>query len=168
LFITIFHCFLLILQLFISDSSAVYNKKLLTISQSIQEKNFKLSLKLLLELERKTLFRNQQLLNTLILVSLKDRKSNTFTSSNNLLNAINYFENNSSKKSIEMLKSEISNKQSDTSIKWFEIINTRLTKHQSNLQVSSIDKRPEAKFDKNDALEILNLMKNKEKYIKYE
>lgn len=168
MFITIFHSFLLIVQLFISDSSTNYNKKLKAISKSIQENNYEHSIKLLLDLERNTLFRNPQLENTLILLSLKERKLSSKISDNSMLNAINYFEKNSTIKSLEILKEEISLKQTDTCIKWFEIFNARLLKNQTKNQVSAIEKRPKATFDKNDALEILNLMKNKEKYISYE
>lgn len=168
MFITIFHSFLLFVQLLISDSSTVYNKKLFAISTLIQEKKYDESIKLLMDLERKSIFNNPQLDNTLILLLLKEGKSSPKISSNNILNAINFFEKNSRTKSIEILKSEISNKQSDTCIKWFEIFNARILKKHLNQQINTSDKSPEAKFDKNDALEILNLMKNKEKYIKYE
>ncbi|MEY2794249.1 MAG: hypothetical protein RJA76_2241 [Bacteroidota bacterium] len=168
MFVTIFHSILLIIQLFISDSSSVYNQKLINIKFALRFKKFDSAKKSLMELESKNIFNNYQIHNQIKLIDLKSNKGyfDNELVKNKVLQALLLFENGKKNNSLEYLKSDISKFQSDTLVAWYEIIASR-QKISNNSKISFASNETK-QFDTNEALDLLNLMKNKEKYIKYE
>lgn len=79
-----------------------------------------------------------------------------------------FFESGNKLKSLELLKHEISKNHSDTCIKWFEILNAKISRRNTKTILTNKEEVFKNQFNKIEALDILNLMKNKEKYIKYE
>ncbi len=168
MFIAIFHSFLLFLQLLISDSSKNYNKKLNEIEISLVRNDFRLAKKLLRELNSKTLFNNNHIYDQMNLIDLKSQLSNFQYKprENKILFALMLFESENKFHSLDYLKHEIFISQSDSLVKWFEIIANQ-EQDFSKLKNRNLNKERN-KVNKNEALDLLNLMKNKEKYIQYE
>lgn len=168
MFVTLFHSILLVFQLLISDNSSSYNHKLIEINKYLQKRDYKQSFKLLRDIEKKTFFNNHQLDNLLLLLSIKTGERYFIRGNNKILTSIKYFENGKKNISFSILQKEIAHKQSDTCIKWFEILNSKIKlTNNSTLELRTIQNNFK-EFNKKDALDILNLMKNKEKYIQYE
>jgi hypothetical protein len=121
-----------------------------------------------MELESKNIFNNYQIHNQIKLIDLKSNKGyfDNELVKNKVLQALLLFENGKKNNSLEYLKSDISKFQSDTLVAWYEIIASR-QKISNNSKISFASNETK-QFDTNEALDLLNLMKNKEKYIKYE
>ncbi|MEY4383983.1 MAG: hypothetical protein RI995_1525 [Bacteroidota bacterium] len=168
MFITFFHTFLLILQLLISDSSKLYNEKLIRLNFALNSTNYNTANQLIKDLKSQSFFYNNEIENLNFTMDLKQKSTiKDFQLKNKILKSIYLFEKGQKKESIEILKSEISLNQNDSIIKWFEIIydKVKIDNKQSQKELSTNKINA---FNTNEAIDLLNLMKNKEKYIKYE
>lgn len=170
MFNTIFYSFLLIIQLFISDDSNTYNLKIERIGNAIKSNNFQKAITLTNDLNSQSLFYNYELENLLFLLSLKSgQKVKRMPKVNRkLFKTIQFFENGKQQQALDLLKLDISKNPVDSVIKWYEILDF------SNRKYVIKSRRPQTNpysiksFNEKEALELLDLMKNKEKYIKYE
>jgi len=172
LFITFLHSVLLILQLFISDNSEVYNLKIKQFENSLKQKDYSKAYTFLKELDRQSFFINYELEQVTLLLELKSNKSSLKKVKPNLNNAIlNSLEFVSQKNfnfALKILKNDIALNHLDTTIKWFEILASNSKKNNQIARIGYKQEQPKKSFNERDALDLLNLMKNKEKYIKYE
>lgn len=170
MFNSIFYSFLLIVQLFISDDSKTYNSKIDLIKKSIKTENYTKANLIAKDLISQSFFYNYELENLVFLLNLKSSKEDNKSLKVNrkIFKTIQLFENGKKKEALNFLKEELARNPSDSIIKWYEILNF------SNQQVTirkktTVNQSNNKKgFDEKEALELLDLMKNKEKYIKYE
>jgi hypothetical protein len=161
---------MLFIQLYISDSAEVYNENINQLNTYLKIGEYDKANLLLNKLQSQTIFNNYELENAAFLLNLKSqyRSKKHYFVNKKIFKALQLFENGKQLESLDFLKKDLSKNSNDTTIVWYEILHhsaelSRFARAQKkqDLKISKV-------FDEKEAMDLLNLMKNKEKYIQYE
>jgi len=174
LFSTLLYIAILAYQNIYSVSSEVYNTRIIEINNLIFSKRYESGLKSIKQLQKNTLFTNDELVNRLQLINIKSNHFSdnsiskidyTMTDIDDLIN-ISILLNKDQKNEIaqSLLKKAIRNKTSaDRVIIFYELISSH-----NNLRIRVYEKSLNKKivrWNANEALQLLDLMKKNEKLL---
>ena len=169
MFTSYFYIFILILQLFFAESNFDYNKDVQLVNSLILNQKNKLAFRLVRTMEKKGIFTNNDLVRIDRYLSLKIGTSTLDTSyvpklaGDYSIKSLAYFQNQQYSKAVEISKLGVQdNFGSDSLIKLYEIIEAKAPKFKHD-----ITQNRQASLSKNirlnEAMNLLNLMKRKEK-----
>ena len=174
MFSTLLYIAILAYQNIYSVSSEVYNTRIIEINNLIFSKRYESGLKSIKQLQKNTLFTNDELVNRLQLINIKSNHFSdnsiskidyTMTDIDDLIN-ISILLNKDQKNEIaqSLLKKAIRNKTSaDRVIIFYELISSH-----NNLRIRVYEKSLNKKivrWNANEALQLLDLMKKNEKLL---
>jgi len=174
LFSTLLYIVILAYQNIYSVSSEVYNTRIIEINNLIFSKRYESGLKSIKQLQKNTLFTNDELVNRLQLINIKSylfsdnrisKIDYTMTDIDDLIN-ISILLNKDQKNEIaqSLLKKAIRNKTSaDRVIIFYELISSH-NNLRNRVYKRSLNRRI-VRWNANEALQLLDLMKKNEKLL---
>ena len=174
MFSTLLYIVILAYQNIYSVSSEVYNTRIIEINNLIFSKRYESGLKSIKQLQKNTLFTNDELVNRLQLINIKSNHFSdnsiskidyTMTDIDDLIN-ISILLNKDQKNEIaqSLLKKAIRNKTSaDRVIIFYELISSH-NNLRNRVNKRSLNRRI-VRWNANEALQLLDLMKKNEKLL---
>lgn len=170
MFNTFLYCLLLIIQLFVSDSAEIYNQKIGAINQLINKGDFKEASLKIQQLKKQTIFNNFELENTCFLLNLKTSKltNKKYQVNKRIYHVLQLFNGGEKTEALNLLKYDLTKNPQDTTIMWYEILHHEVANNMRKMAKNNTIQKKSKVFDEKEAMDLLNLMKNKEKYIEYE
>jgi hypothetical protein len=168
-FTTYFYIVVLFFQTFLAESNFQYNTKIRLVNQHIASKNYKEALQLIKYLQVNSIFTNNDVVRIDRIISIKENKSSLqadFTARNledRVLKSLLLYQNHDFENSIEFTKLSLQKTNStDSIIKIYEIIKEKIPE-QKQLKSQKVNVTTSNKMYLKDAMNLLELMKRKEK-----
>lgn len=169
MFTTYFYIVVLFFQTFLAESNFQYNTKIRLVNQHIASKNYKEALQLIKYLQVNSIFTNNDVVRIDRIISIKENKSSLqadFTARNledRVLKSLLLYQNHDFENSIEFTKLSLQKTNStDSIIKIYEIIKEKIPE-QKQLKSQKVNVTTSNKMYLKDAMNLLELMKRKEK-----
>ena len=171
MFPSYFYIFILFYQLFFSDNSGLYNQKINEVNHLITSKEFNKAFIIITKIKKSTIFENTNLSNcsTLLAIKLDSELKEVlkYSKLTNFQRAIILSKLKKNNSALSFLKSEITFNNNDSLIKLYEIFSSikpdnlasKKTLNGQNLFITN---------NETEALILLDLMKKKEKFLKYD
>jgi hypothetical protein len=168
-FTTYFYIVVLFFQTFLAESNFQYNTKIRLVNQHIASKNYKEALQLIKYLQVNSIFTNNDVVRIDRILSIKENKSSLqadFTARNledRVVKSLLLYQNRDFENSIEFTKLSLQETNStDSIIKIYEIIKEKIPE-QNQLKSQKVNVTTSNKMYLKDAMNLLELMKRKEK-----
>jgi hypothetical protein len=168
-FTTYFYIVVLFFQTFLAESNFQYNTKIRLVNQHIASKNYKEALQLIKYLQVNSIFKNNDVVRIDRILSIKENKSSLqadFTARNledRVVKSLLLYQNRDFENSIEFTKLSLQESNStDSIIKIYEIIKEKIPE-QNQLKSQKVNVTTSNKMYLKDAMNLLELMKRKEK-----
>jgi len=168
-FTTYFYIVVLFFQTFLAESNFQYNTKIRLVNQHIASKNYKEALQLIKNLQVNSIFTNNDVVRIDRILSIKENKSSLqadFTARNledRVVKSLLLYQNRDFENSIEFTKLSLQETNStDSIIKIYEIIKEKIPE-QKQLKSQKVNVTTSSKMYLKDAMNLLELMKRKEK-----
>ena len=169
MFTTYFYIVVLFFQTFLAESNFQYNTKIRLVNQHIASKNYKEALQLIKNLQVNSIFTNNDVVRIDRILSIKENKSSLqadFTARNledRVVKSLLLYQNRDFENSIEFTKLSLQETNStDSIIKIYEIIKEKIPE-QKQLKSQKVNVTTSSKMYLKDAMNLLELMKRKEK-----
>ena len=169
MFTTYYYIIILLFQSFLAESNFEYNQQIKIVNSEINNGNYSLALTLVKQLEKKSIFTNNELIRMDRNLSLKIHKPFNITDysprsmSDYVIKTLSYYQNKDFYTSIEFTKSSLqSSFASDSLIKIYELVAEKSPMH---IQKKELTKQQVStyKIQLNEAMNLLDLMKRREK-----
>jgi len=168
-FATYYYIVILFFQSILAESNFEYNNQIRIINQHIYQQEYKGALLLIKKLESKSIFTNNDLVRLNRILSIKVNQTNLQSDYNPrslgdyVVKSLVFYQNRNFQKSIEFTKVSLQdNIASDSLIKIYEIISEKIPV-QSKIKPYSMQVVTSNKLHLNEAMNLLDLMKRKEK-----